>query len=168
MRPLPEHLRVEPWTDPVIDALGFDARGPYLDFVALGWLGPTSSWCLRHFAYGLAAHPGGYDVSLPELGVQLGLGPYSGRSSHLARAIDRLEIFGMARRDGTDGLQVRTRIPPLPEHRLARLSAASRDVHRMMVAARDVGQSPGEAPPGQTGREHRHHLAAEQAAGLGR
>lgn len=168
MRGPSETLRVEAWADPVIDALGFDARGPYLDFVALGWLGPTSSWCLRHFAYGLAAHPGGYEVSLSELGAQLGLGPYTGRSSHLARAIERLEIFGMARRAGTDGLQVRRRIPPLPERRLSRLSAASREVHRMMVAARDVGQEPSEHPPGRTGRDRRHHLAAEQAPGLGR
>ena len=164
MTPLPDPFRVEPWVDPVVDALGFDARGPYLDFVALGRLGPTASCCLRLLAYGLAAHPEGYDLSPAELGRQLGLGPYTGRSSHLSRALQRLEAFGMARPAGPGAIQVRRRIPPLTSTQLARLSPPARDVHRMMSAARDAER---EAPHRDIdGRPRRH--GAEQEVGLGR
>ena len=166
MRALPERLRIEAWADPVVDALGFDARGPYLDFVALGRLGPTSSWCLRHLAYGLAARPEGYDLSLVELGAELGLGRYTGKNSHLARSLNRLEEFGMARGGGPGGLQVRRRIPPLARAQLARLSPSARDVHRMMVAARDA--EPRE-PGAETSLAHRRERprAAEREAGVG-
>ena len=166
MRALPERLRIEAWTDPVVDALGFDARGPYLDFVALGRLGPTSSWCLRRLAYGLAAHPEGYDVSLVELGAELGLGRYSGKNAHQGRCHDRLEDFGTARGGGPGALQVRRRIPPLTQAQLARLSSSARDVHRMLVAARDAERR---EPGAETSLAHRreHSRGAEREAGVG-
>lgn len=164
-------LHVEAWVDPVVDTLGFDARGPYLDFVALGRLGPTSSWCLRHLAYRLAAHPEGYDISLAELGNELGLGRYTGRSSHLGRALDRLEVFGMARGGGPDVLQVRRRIPPLTEAQLARLAPSARDVHRMMVAARDAERPRRDRGDTATDLERRRERSraqvAERDAGVG-
>ena len=153
----------------MVDALGFDARGPYLDFVALGRLGPTAACCLRLLAYGLAAHPAGYEVTPGELGRQLGLGPYTGRSSHLARTIERLETFGMARASGPDAVQVRRRIPPLTNSQLARLSPVARDVHRMMSAARDAERESPHPDSGRTAERRHHHLhGAEREAGLGR
>ncbi len=40
-------LTVQPWPDPVIDAVGHEVRSPYVERFWLGLLGPSSTWLLR-------------------------------------------------------------------------------------------------------------------------
>ena len=39
---LAQTLFVMPWHDPVVEAVGYDARGPYVELFWLGILGPTA------------------------------------------------------------------------------------------------------------------------------
>jgi len=42
----PDHLRVEAWTDPVVDRVGHDPRSTYVERFWLGVLGPSCT-CAR-------------------------------------------------------------------------------------------------------------------------
>ena len=46
-------LTVQPWPDPVIDAVGHEVRSPYVERFWLGLLGPSSTWLLRRLVAGL-------------------------------------------------------------------------------------------------------------------
>ena len=53
-----DHLRVTPWPDAVIDALGHDPRSPYVEQFWLSVLGPSTTWLLRRLATGLGSPTG--------------------------------------------------------------------------------------------------------------
>ena len=44
---------VRPWIDPVVDPIGYDPHGRYVELFWLGVLGPTATWLLRRLAIGL-------------------------------------------------------------------------------------------------------------------
>ncbi|MGH9066605.1 MAG: hypothetical protein ACRD0J_03655 [Acidimicrobiales bacterium] len=136
----PSHVRIEAWVDPVVDALGFDPKGPYLEFVALPRLGPAACWCLRRLTSGLSVQPGGYECSVPDLSAELGLGTGAGRHSHIAHTLSRLEVFGLLRPVGPDTYQVRRVLSPLTEAQLSRLPASARRAHALLVDRRDRGR----------------------------
>lgn len=121
-RPSPsaDRLVIVRWRDPLIERLGHDALGDYVELFWLGVLGPTATWLLRRLAVAAVAHPDGHHVNLPAMASALGLGWDSNRANAFGRALQRLVMFGMARHvDGT--VAVRTVVPPLSVRHLARL-----------------------------------------------
>ncbi|HYF44983.1 MAG TPA: hypothetical protein VD926_02155, partial [Acidimicrobiales bacterium] len=122
-------LTVRPWPDTVIDRVGHDARSRYVEQFWLGVLGPSTTWFLRLVAHELDQEPHGFRLDLGATALALGLGPPGGRSSPLHRAVDRAVRFRLARAVGTDGLDVRRRLPPLNRHQLERLPPSVREAH---------------------------------------
>ena len=123
-------LTVRPWTDEIVDRLGFDPRSPYVELFWLGLLGPSTTWLLRRLASGFDADPEGFDVRLGETARALGLGDGLGRNAPILRSVNRMIQFGMAISTGEGQLAVRRRLPPLAARHLDRLSPALREEHR--------------------------------------
>ena len=124
------HEFVVPWRDPVIERIGHDALGDYVELFWLGILGPTATWLLRRFAYIAVTHPDGASVDRATLATSLGLGGEGGRTTALDRSVQRLEMFGIVRRVD-DALAARTVIPPLSVRHLARLPARLQIAHSL-------------------------------------
>ncbi|MCA1843990.1 MAG: hypothetical protein LC792_12565 [Actinobacteria bacterium] len=127
-------MRVVHLQDPVIEALGFDARSGYAEAYWLGILGPSALWALRRLSDGLARHPDGFVVELGHFARELGLGDGIGRQAPVVRAIARLVTFRMAEGRG-DALAVRRSLPPLAGRHLARLPQHLAERHRAEMEA---------------------------------
>lgn len=122
-------LMIVPWVDPVVDGYGFDVHSEYVDVFWLGVLGPTSTWILRHLDRGLARYPLGFEADLVELAAMLGLSSTLSTSSPFVRALNRCEMFGVARRV-PGAMAVRRRLPRLSVRQLARLPDSIQAMHR--------------------------------------
>lgn len=133
---LPPKLTIRRWPDPVLDTEGFDARSEYVERFWLPILGPTSTWLLRRLYRGLDEHPDGFRLDCEQTSRALGLGGGLGRSSPLARSIDRLVQFNAVRWLTIDELSVRTRLPWLNQRQLSRVSAVVRQAHHVWAADR--------------------------------
>jgi hypothetical protein len=119
--PLPDQLTITPWADPLIDAVGYDPRSPYVEEFWLGILGPSAVWLLRRLARELEAAPEGCTVDVADLARSIGMAGKAGRQSPIARTVERVVGFGLAQRLGEDELAVRHRVPPLTRRQLVRL-----------------------------------------------
>jgi hypothetical protein len=128
----PPVISVRPWADPVVDPIGHDPHGAYVELFWLGTLGPTSTWLLRRLVAGFADSPDGYELDLAETATALGLSYAPGRHSPFARALHRLSVFGVAR-EATRSLAVRRRIPPLAVRQVERLPPGLRGAHAAWV-----------------------------------
>ena len=136
-------LHVEPWPDPVIDALGFEYRSPYLEFW-LPVLGPSVCWLLRRISLGLEAHPAGFALDLEETAQALGLGAGTGRNSVIRRTIQRAVRYDLAQQRPGDVLAVRRRLAPLALRHLRRLpDSLQRDHEAWLAAHRPRRPTPG-------------------------
>ncbi len=113
-------LIIVPWHDPVVEAVGYEARSPYVEMFWLGILGPTSTWLLRRLVTGLDAYPDGYELDLAETAEALGLSLTAGTHSPFGKALNRCVMFGMAHHV-PGGLAVRRQIPPLSLRHLRKL-----------------------------------------------
>src|SRR5690242_6510461 len=117
MSPLPELpielVTVRPLPDVVIDQLGHDPRSEYVERFWLGVLGPSAVWLLRRLVARLEEEPEGYELHLPSLAAELGLGARSGRNGPFARTLERCERFGALQLVDEAELRVRRRLPPL-------------------------------------------------------
>ncbi len=134
---LPTLLSIVPWTDPVIDALGFDPRSPYVETFWLGILGPSTTWLLRRIAAGLDRHPEGFELALEQTALALGLGARGGRNAPLVRSLARCCQFGAATFCGTNSLAVRRRPLCSPARRSSRrLPAELRVAHERVDGVR--------------------------------
>ena len=79
---------------------------------------------------GLEHRPGGYDIDVAFLGAALGLSGNTGRSSSIARTLDRLTRFGLARHHPDHSLyRVRLAWPPLNRRQLAHLPSPLAALH---------------------------------------
>lgn len=125
-----DHLVVEAWRDPLIERLGHDALGDYVELFWLGILGPTATWLLRRLAVIAVAHPGGHHLDLPSTAASLGLGWDAGRGNAFARALQRLVMFGLARHVN-GAVAVRTVVPPLSVRHLSRLPERLQRAHAL-------------------------------------
>jgi hypothetical protein len=125
----PDVLRVLPWVDPVVDALGYDPRSWYVEQFWLGIIGPTSTWLLRRLVARFDAEPDGFDLDLHETPRALGLGDRPGRHSPFRRAVGRCVQFKLARPQGPTAIAVRRRIPPLPLRLKDRLPPSLQELH---------------------------------------
>ena len=86
-------MQVVPWVDPVVDALGFDARSDYVELFWLGVIGPSTTWLMRRLAAGLDRSPEGFTLDLGETAQALGIsgqgGTLGGRNAPFARTLVR-------------------------------------------------------------------------------
>jgi hypothetical protein len=121
---LVEHdpIPIEPLDDPVIDAVGYDARSPYVELFWLPILGPSSVLLMRRIADWLDESPGGFPLAIRPAASELGLGHNGGTNSPMVRTLGRLVMFQMAQVVG-DTYRVRRRVPPLARRHLLHLPA---------------------------------------------
>ncbi len=120
-------LMVEAWRDPLVEALGHDARSGYVEHFWLPVLGPSTVLLLRRLAGRLEASPDGLALGLAETSRSLGLGERVGRNSSFVRTIARTVEFELARLVGPTRLAVRTVLPPLPRRYAVRLPEGLRE-----------------------------------------
>lgn len=125
-----DQLVVLPWRDPLIERLGHDALGDYVEVFWLGILGPTATWLLRRLALIAVAHPDGRRVDLASTAAALGLGWDASRTNAFARALQRLVMFGLARHMN-GAVAVRTVVPPLSVRHLSRLPERLQRAHAL-------------------------------------
>ena len=128
-------LAIHAWPDPVIDTVGHDPRSEYVERFWLPTLGPTSLLLLRRLATGLDRNPEGISVDVAEFSQALGLGLREGKSSPLARSLDRLTQFDLACTTGTDEYAVRRNVPPVNRRHIRRLPDRLQDEHRIWTEA---------------------------------
>ncbi len=128
-------LIVLPWHDPVVDRIGFNIRGSYVETFWLGILGPTSTWLLRRIDSGFDVYPEGYELNLGETAAALGLTFQAGKVSPFVRSLQRCVMFGAARASSY-GVEVRRFMPPLNARNLNRLPEHLRRVHNDWLPAR--------------------------------
>ena len=57
-------LQVLPWSDPVIDQVGYDPRSRYVERFWLGILGPSATWLMRYLVESFRAAAGYVDKIL--------------------------------------------------------------------------------------------------------
>lgn len=137
--PLEPTLIVLPWHDPVVEAVGHDARSAYVELFWLGILGPTSTWMLRRLVSGLDTYPDGYELDLAETANALGLSLTAGAHSPFGRALNRCLMFGMTHHTA-GGIAVRRMIPPLSMRHLRKLPQHLQAAHDDWVG-RDTSAS---------------------------
>ncbi len=114
-------IRVMPWPDPVLDAIGHDPRSWYVETFWLPTLGPTALLLLRHLADRFETNPKGVDLPVADTAAALGLGPREGQQSPLMRSLTRLQQFELACSDGDVTIAVRKTLPPVHRRHVRRL-----------------------------------------------
>jgi hypothetical protein len=126
-------LHVVPWSDPVVDQVGYDPRTLYVEQFWLGILGPSATWLLRYLVTRLDSEPKGFDLDLLECALSLGLGRRPGSTAAFPRTISRCCQFGATRFCGPTKLAVRRMLPPLSRRQIARLPRRLQDDHAAWV-----------------------------------
>lgn len=121
-------LMVVPWHDPIVEAVGFEARSQYVELFWLNVLGPTATWALRRLVTGLDRYPLGYEMDLGETASMLGLAYGIGTSNSFARALQRCVLFGVSQHV-PGGLAVRRKVPPVARRHLARMPDSLQVMH---------------------------------------
>ncbi len=125
-------LVVVPWSDPVVEAVGYEARSGYVELFWLNVLGPSATWILRRLAAGFDAFPGGYELDLPSTASALGLSFSNKPNSPFTRALKRCVWFGIAQ-PLQGGLAVRQMLPPVSHHQLARMPLELQQAHEAWI-----------------------------------
>ena len=134
---MPSTLTIVPWTDPIVDTVGFDPRTRYAETFWLPTLGPTALLLLRHLADRFDDSPAGVDLRVAETSRALGVGERDGSSSPIVRTLARLEQFDLASSDPcSPTIAVRRNLPPVDRRRLRRLPATLQSVHAHWAEAR--------------------------------
>jgi hypothetical protein len=126
-------LHIVPWSDPVVDQIGYDPRTLYVEQFWLGILGPSATWLLRYLVNRLDTEPAGFDLDLLECALSLGLGRRPGATAAFPRTISRCCQFGAVRFCGPTKLAVRRMLPPLSRRQIARLPRRLQDDHAAWV-----------------------------------
>jgi hypothetical protein len=132
-----ERLAVRRWPDPVLDTIGHDPRGWYVEAFWLPVVGPTAVALLRRLVDGLERHPDGFEIPYVELATSLGLGerPPS-NSAPLTRALRRLHSFRFVQLDeGARSLDVRMHVPVMHRKHVRRLPDVVRAAHHEWAEA---------------------------------
>ena len=122
----PPSVWVEPWSDPIAEAAGAAARSGYVEKYWTSVLGPTQVLMLRLVAEQLDEHPDGFEMSLADASVRLGVSPNGGRGA--LRALYRLERYRLASA-GHALWAVRRSVPVLSRQQLIRLPHDLRASH---------------------------------------
>jgi hypothetical protein len=127
-------VRVVPFEDPVIDALGHDPRSWYAETFWLPTLGPTALLLLRHLADRFEHSPGGIELPVADTAAALGVGQREGDTSPLMRTLTRLTQFELASVRPPSEFAVRRALPPVHRRHVRRLPAAVQARHAEWVA----------------------------------
>ncbi len=130
---MPALVRITPWPDPVLDALGHDPRSWYAETFWLPTLGPTALLLLRHLADRFEEHPQGLTLPVADTAAALGLGPRDGEQSPLVRSLHRLQQFDLAHAHDPQVIAVRRTLPPIHRRHVRRLPVAIQARHREWV-----------------------------------
>jgi hypothetical protein len=164
-QPAITHLSLVPWPDPVIDEVGHDPRSAYVERFWLGAIGPSCTWLLRLLAERFEAEPEGFVLDVADCARSIGLGAGLGRNAPFGRTVNRVCLFGLARRYGHDGLVVRRRLPPLARHQVLRLPERLQEEHQRWLDMGAQGTLPPVATPEPAGGAAPHERArrAEEA-----
>lgn len=125
-------MLVLPWHDPIVDSIGHDVRGTYVELFWLNVLGPTATWALRRLVNGLEQFPLGYELDLHETAASLGLSYSPGTSNTFAKALNRCTLFGTIQ-PVAEGIAVRRRLPPVAQRHLMRMPDVLREQHAHWV-----------------------------------
>ena len=141
-------IRVMPWPDPVLDAIGHDPRSWYVETFWLPTLGPTALLLLRHLADRFEDNPKGIDLPVADTAAALGLGPREGQQSPLdpqphPPAAVRARVLRRRRHD-RGAQDVAAGAPPPRAPAAHRAAGAARGVDRR--AGDEAGRR--RAPPG--------------------
>ncbi len=147
---MPATLTIQPWSDPVLDAIGYDPRSRYVETFWLPTLGPTAVLLLRHLADRFDTNPKGIELTVADTSKALGLGQRDGTSSPLVRSLNRLNQFDLACDDGRGTVAVRTLLPPVNPRHLRRLPTELQTEHTRWTEARAA-----ESPLAETRRRSR-------------
>jgi hypothetical protein len=127
-------VNVVPLADPLIDEVGYDARGGYTEAYWLSVLGPSALLALRRLNAYIDLAPEGFRFSVSTFARELGLGHSVGRNAPVVRTLARLVSFGLAKPEG-DALAIRRNVPPLSRGHLARLPAPLLERHQREAIA---------------------------------
>jgi len=130
-----ETVRILPWSDPVVDTLGYDPRAPYPERFWLPTLGPTALLLIRLIAHRFDRAPAGFTLDLAETSRCLGLGERHGPNSPLGRSLSRIVQFDLAADDGAGTLAVRRYVPPINRRHIRRLPPSVQEEHDAWVRA---------------------------------
>ena len=133
---MPALVRITPWPDPVLDALGHDPRSWYAETFWLPTLGPTALLLLRHLADRFDEHPQGLTLPVADTAAALGLGPRDGEQSPLVRSLHRLQQFDLAHAHDPQVIAVRRTLPPIHRRHVRRLPVAIQARHASGSRAR--------------------------------
>jgi hypothetical protein len=123
-------ITIRPWSDPIIDTLGWDPRSRYVETFWLPTLGPSALLLLRHLADRFDHDPTGVELTVADTSCALGLGQRDGSSSPILRTLRRLSQFDLACEDPHSGaVAVRRNIPPVNARHVRRLPPALQAAH---------------------------------------
>ncbi len=135
----PGSFAIGAWIDPTLEQYGYPVTGDYVETFWLGTLGPTSTWLLRRLVNILEAGEITSDVDasirvdVGELAGALGVGSPADRLTPLAKALDRLVMFGVAQVRGRR-LVVRRFVAPLAAKQIDRLPTHLHRCHSAWTA----------------------------------
>lgn len=115
---------------------------PGSEYAARVWLpviGPASWTTWQVLVRNATIHPAGWTTSLEELSALVGLGSPRGNQSGIARALRRLDRFGVVRSAAADRLVVRRRLPYISAGQLERLPAVVQAAHQRLHDSHAAG-----------------------------
>ncbi|MCY3967458.1 MAG: hypothetical protein OXE93_00405 [bacterium] len=113
-------LWIEPWQDSITEQSGHDPRSRYVEQYWLSVIGPTAAWLMRYVAHQFDRYPDGFELSVAEIAMQLGVSPKAGNRSGLLRSFERLVLFRLAAQAHA-GFAVRRSLPTLNSAQIRRL-----------------------------------------------
>ena len=131
-------IRVMPWPDPVLDAIGHDPRSWYVETFWLPTLGPTALLLMRHLADRFERTPEAVELPVADTAAALGLGPREGNSSPLIKTLTRLQQFELAAAEDETTIAVRRALPPIHRRHVRRLPAALQVRHEEWIASQQA------------------------------
>ena len=91
-----QSITITQWKDPVVEAHGYCITDPYVEMFWLPVLGPTATWLLRRFSFGLIEQPNGVTLDIHDLARSLGVAYSPGKHNSFTRALQRCTMFGVA------------------------------------------------------------------------
>lgn len=116
-----------PWTDSLIDRIGYDPTSTYVETFWLPILGPSVTWLYRRLGTWVSLQDR-VIIDADELAVMIGV-----NAKTLGKTIDRLCTFNAARRNDTV-LEVRRKLPRLSHKYVGQLPPLLRMRHQSEVA----------------------------------
>ena len=128
-----QSITITQWKDPVVEENGYCITDPYVEMFWLPVLGPTATWLLRRFSFGLLEQPDGVTLDIHDLARSLGVAYSPGKHNSFTRALQRCTMFGVAHQSAllpTLTVALRTTVPPVSQRHLTRLPETLQLAHQ--------------------------------------